>query len=71
MLSKPKEYISLLIEEMKKIMHHAFINYYEETFRGMCPLHVSKEKLDAEMNKVDKLRDEIIFICGQLQNNEE
>jgi hypothetical protein len=67
-LSKPKEYVSILIAEIKLIIQGALINYYEETFHAKCTLHESRSRLDLEMEKVDKLRDEIIHICENLQN---
>ena len=67
-ISKPKEYISILVSEMKMIIQTAVTNYYEETFHNRCALHESKSKLNLEMERVDKLRDEIILICENLQN---
>lgn len=69
-LSKPKEYVSILVNEMTLIIQYALTNYYEETFHNLCTASERNSRLDLEMNKVDKLRNEIFLICENLQNKE-
>lgn len=67
-ISRPKEYISILIDEIKNIMKSSVSNFCHETHTGLCSPVDSRDRLNTEMAKVDDLKNEIIFICESMEN---
>ncbi len=61
-LSKPKEYIDILLKDLIKTLEMAVKNYYEERYNNMCSSAVSSDKLQRAMDKVDEIKKEIFYV---------
>lgn len=62
MISKPKEYISMLLNDMIKSVEIAVKNYYEETFYQKYPLPESSDRLRKALDRVDEVKKEIFYV---------
>lgn len=62
MLTKPKEYIDILLKDMVKTIEMAVKNYVTESYQGMCSPGESSEKLRKSMAHVDEVKREIFYV---------
>lgn len=67
-ISKPKEYIDILLQDIINITKHATNNMVHENFTVMCPFSDSTERFNKQMEKVDVLKEEILLIIENLTN---
>ena len=70
-ISRPKEYIDILLKEIIEITKHATNNMVHENFKGICPFHESSERFENKMEKVEELKKEILTICENLTKQNE
>lgn len=70
-LSRPKEYIEVLLKEIIDITKNATNNMVHENFKGMCPFHESRDRFDSHMKKVEEIKKEILAICENLTKQNE
>jgi len=69
MISKPKEYIDLLLNDMVKTVQIATKNFFDETYHNRCSLLDAHERLDKAMKKIDELKEEIFFVISLVKEN--
>lgn len=62
MITKPKEYIDILLKDMVKTVEIAVKNYVTETYHNMCSPSESSEKLRKSMERVDEVKREIFYV---------
>jgi hypothetical protein len=55
----------MLIEDIRNTTKYAFSNYTQERFQAMCSPIESNERLVVAMQKVDKLKEEILSIVEE------
>lgn len=61
-ISKPKEYINMLIDDICNVTKKAMSSYTEERLMNMCSISTSMDKLNIQMLKVNALKEEILKI---------
>jgi len=69
-LSKPKEYIDILLSDMTKIFRVAYTDYYEQKLFRQCPNYALEESLKERLLKAETLKIEIKEIIDSLQSEE-
>lgn len=62
MISKPKEYIDMLLKDLVQEVQLAVKNYYEETFYRKCPMPESSDRLREALKKTDEVKKEIFYV---------
>ena len=62
MITKPKEYIDILLKDLVKTVEMAVSDYTKERFVGACSPVESSDKLRKAMAKVDEVKREIFYI---------
>lgn len=62
MITKPKEYIDILLKDMVKTVEMAVRNHMHETYRGMCSPVDSSERLRKSLERVDEVKREIFYV---------
>lgn len=67
MISKPKEYIDLLLTDMVKNVQQATIEYVRNTYQGNVPIYKCKEDLDKRLEIIDKTKQEIKYIISMVE----
>lgn len=64
MISKPKEYIDILLNDLVKHVQMATRNYFEERFRGEFHANDSHNRLEESMKRVDEIKSEIFYVIS-------
>mgnify|MGYP006946458915 CR=1 FL=1 len=70
-LSRPKEYIELLIDSMVKDVRKATEIYFRQTFSGDTPLYQVESEYRAAWDKIDDVKEEILEILEAFKCKED
>jgi septin family protein len=62
-LSRPSEYVNILIQDMLKGVQIATEKLYYERYHNVCSLHESQERYNACFERIEEIKKEIISIC--------
>ncbi len=69
MISKPKEYIDILLHDLVKTIQIATKNFFDETYHNRCALVDAHDRLTKSMDKVDLIKEEIFYIISHIQGD--
>lgn len=71
MISKPKEYIDLLLTDMVKAVQNATLKYVQDTYRGNRPIYECQAELNLELEKIDKTKQEIKYVISLIEQDKQ
>jgi len=71
MISKPKEYIDILLQDLVKTIQIATRNYFDERYGNLCSMADSENRFDKAMEKVDSIKSEIFYVIGLAGDKDE
>lgn len=70
-ISRPKEYIEILLKEIIELTKQATNNMVHENFKGICSFQDSRERFDYKIEQVEELKKEILMLCENLTKQNE
>ena len=66
-LSRPKEYIRMLLAEITQLNRDAIENYMHESYQNSCPMTDSHDKLNRALAEIEIIKLEILELCSELR----